>query len=89
MRGAHHVEAQLIFQDVGVLALRALWHRVAGIGEGLMAVQAPELDPFPVEPASVCCQFDVSESDADFLMVDFLSAFEKLAIKGVKLGAFK
>ena len=49
VRGAHHVEVQFVLQDLGVLLLRGAAQGVAGIGEGLVAVEAAQLQRLAVE----------------------------------------
>jgi len=49
VRSAHNVAVELMAENVGILALHAGGHGLAHKGEGLVAVEAAQLDDVAVE----------------------------------------
>ena len=70
VRGAHDVAVQVLAQDVGVAALHARGHGLADEGEGLVAVEAAQLDDFAVEGEAVVGEGGLAEADAAGVFVD-------------------
>jgi hypothetical protein len=64
VRGADDVALQVLAQDDGVLALHAGGHGLAHPGEGLMAVEAAQLDDFAVEREALRREAGFAEADA-------------------------
>ena len=71
--GAHHIQAQLLPQDLRVPLLHIVGHGVAHIGIGLMPVQAPEGQLFPIEEEALRAEFRIPEAEAHAALVQLLS----------------
>jgi hypothetical protein len=61
-------------EDVGIATLHAAGHGLADVGEGLMAIEAAELDDFAVEGEAVVGEGGLAEADAAGLLVDDIAA---------------
>ncbi len=69
VRGAHHVELELALQYFRVALLRRLAQRIADIGEGLVPVEAAELERLAVELEALGGEFGRAEAEAEFCLV--------------------
>ncbi len=70
VRGADDVALQVLAQDEGVAALHAAGHGLAHPGEGLMAVEAAQLDDRAVERESLRRELRFAEADAARVAVE-------------------
>ena len=64
VRGADDVAVEFAAQDVGIAALHARGHGLADEGEGLMAVEAAQLDDASVEREALRREARFAEADA-------------------------
>ena len=63
VRGADDVAAQIVLHDVRVLSLCPLAHGIAGIGEGLVAVETAELECLAVELEAFRRELHLAEAE--------------------------
>ncbi len=75
--GADHVAAQAELQIVGLVPLHARRGGVADVGVALMPVEAPEVDPLPVEEEALGFEFRVPEPHLKGAFIRFLPAMDQ------------
>ena len=86
MGGAHGIAAQLIFEDVRIVALHRSGHGIAYIGVALVAVEAHQLQLPPVEVEAVGLPLGLAEADGGFHPVQNALAVQQLRRKSVQNG---
>ncbi len=86
MRGTHDVHAQFILQDVGVLFLDALRHRIANVRITLMAVKAAKFQQLPVEVKTAFREPRFAEAEIEHDLVQFLLVNNQFDLHLVQIG---
>jgi hypothetical protein len=84
--GADDVALEIFAQDEGVLALHAGGHGLANPGEGLMAVEAAQLDDGAVEREALGREAGFAEADAAGVVVQQMAAAQQTDFDAVELG---
>src|SRR5439155_11130090 len=74
MGGTNDVAVQLVSQDVGIAALYAPGHRLTNVGEGLVAVEAAQLDDLTIQFEAMVRELGLPKAEAARIFVQDLSA---------------
>ncbi len=72
VRSAHDVAMEFVPEDARIAALGAAGHGLADEGEGLMAVEAAELDDFAVQLKAMVGELGFAEAEGALVMIDQL-----------------
>src|SRR5438874_6544903 len=74
MGGTDDVAVQLVSQDVGIAALYPPRHRLTNIGEGLVAVEAAQLDDLTIQFEAMVRKLSLPKAEAARIFIQDLSA---------------
>ena len=77
MRRANDVAFELVAQDLGVSALRPARHCLTNPREGLMAIEAAQLDDFAIQFETVIGELGFAETKTAGVFVDDLVASQQ------------
>jgi hypothetical protein len=69
VRSANDVAMELVAEDARIAALCAAGHGLSDEGEGLMAVEAAELDDFAVQLEAVVSELGFAEAEGALVLV--------------------